>query len=182
MVKAACGKIMLNKPIAVGFVILELSKLIMYEFYYDVMKHKYGDKCSLLFTDTDSLCMAIQTDDWHGDMQTEIDYFDTSNFERHHKLFCNKNHRVLGKFKSETGSLQPVEFVCLQAKMYSLDVYPKKVTPKWRVSKVFCQEKCLSQWLCSHSTATAGTHDSKVSKFLFHQTCTRRRYKWRSYA
>jgi len=129
MVKAARVKIMLNKPIAVGFAILELSKLIMYEFYYDVMKRKYGDKCSLLFTDTDSLCMTIQTDDWYADMQAmqaELDYFDTSNFERDHELFSSKNHRVLGKFKSETGSLQPVEFVGLKAKMYSLDVCPKK--------------------------------------------------------
>jgi len=51
----------------------------MYQFYYNVMKHKYGDKCSLLFTDTDSLCMAIQTNDWYADMQMDTDYFDTSN-------------------------------------------------------------------------------------------------------
>ena len=125
MVKASRGKIMLNKPIAVGFAILELSKLIMYQFYYDVMKRKYGDKCSLLFTDTDSLCMAIQTEDWFGDMQANLDYFDTSNFEPDHELYSHKNHRVLGKFKSETGSLQPVEFVGLKAKMYTLDVCQK---------------------------------------------------------
>ena len=130
MVKAARGKIMLNKPIAVGFAILELSKLIMYQFYYDVMKQKYGAKCSLLFTDTDSLCMAIQTDDLYVDMQADRHYFDTSNFEPDHELFSEKNHRVLGKFKSETGSRPPVEFVGLKAKMYSLDVCPKKVTPK----------------------------------------------------
>ena len=126
MVKVARGKIMLNKPIAVGFTILELSKLIMYQFYYDVMKRKFGDKCSLLFTDTHSLCMAIQTDDWYADMRADLDYFDTSNFEEDHELFSQKNHRVLGKFKSETGSRQPVEFVGLKAKMYSLDVCPKK--------------------------------------------------------
>jgi len=130
MVKASRGKIMLNKPIAVGFAILELSKLIMYQFYYDVMKQNYGDRCSLLFTDTDSLCMTIQTEDWFGDMQADLDYFDTSNFEPDHELYSEKNHRVLGKFKSETGSLQPVEFVGLKAKMYSLDVCPKKATLK----------------------------------------------------
>jgi len=69
MVKAARGKIMLNKPIAVGFAIVELSKLIMYQFYYDAMKHKYGHKCSLLFTDTHSLCMAIQINNWYADMR-----------------------------------------------------------------------------------------------------------------
>jgi len=110
---------------AVGFAILELSKLIMYQFYYDVMKRKYGDRCSLLFTDTDSLCMAILTDDWFRDMQANLDYFDTSNFKPVHELY-SKKHRVLGKFKREKGSLQPVEFVGLKAKMYSLDVCPKK--------------------------------------------------------
>jgi len=141
MVKAARGKIMLNKPIAVGFAILELSKLIMYQFYYDVMKQKYGAKCSLLFTDTDSLCMAIQTDDLYVDMQADRHYFDTSNFEPDHELFSEKNHRVLGKFKSETGSRPPVEFVGLKAKMYSLDVCPKKSHTKVKgIKKRFVQK------------------------------------------
>jgi len=56
MVRGARNKIMLNKPVAVGFTILEISKLIMYRFYYECMKAKYEDRCSLLFTDTDSLC------------------------------------------------------------------------------------------------------------------------------
>jgi len=122
MVKGARAKIKLNKPIIVGFSVLELSKLIMYEFYYEFMKRKYGEKCSLLFTDTDSLCMAIKTDDLYADMEKDLQFFDTSNFERDHPLFSNKNHRVLGKFKSETGSRAPAEFVGLRAKMYSLHV------------------------------------------------------------
>jgi len=56
MVKAARKTVTLNKPISVGFAILELSKLVMYEFYYDYLKVRYGNRCSLLFTDTDSLC------------------------------------------------------------------------------------------------------------------------------
>ena len=103
MVNIAYSKIMLNKPIAVGFAILELSKLIMYQFYYDVMKRKYGDRCSLLFTDTDSLCMAIQTEDWFGDMQANLDYFDTSNFEPDHELYSKKNHRVWESLKAKRG-------------------------------------------------------------------------------
>ena len=47
--------------------------------------------------------------------------YDTSNFEKDHPLYSTANHRVLGKFKSETGSLAPREFVGLRAKMYSLD-------------------------------------------------------------
>ena len=91
-------------------------------FYYEFMKRKYGDKCSLLFTDTDSLCMAIKTDDLYADIEKDLQFFDTRNFERDHPLFSNKHHRVLGKFKSETGSRAPAEFVGLRAKMYSLHV------------------------------------------------------------
>ena len=122
MVRGAKQTVRLNKPISVGFTILEISKLIMYKFYYDYLKPKYGDKCRLLFTDTDSLCCHIQTDDLYADMAENLNLFDTSNFEPHHPLYSLTNHRVLGKFKSETGSAAPTEFVGLRAKMYSLNV------------------------------------------------------------
>ena len=53
-------------------------------------------------------------------MSEAMDLFDTSNFEPHHPLYSAQNHRVLGNMKSETGSLPPLEFVGLRAKMYSL--------------------------------------------------------------
>jgi len=86
----------------------------------------------MLFPNTDSLCMTIQTDNWYADMQamqTELDYFDTGNEERDHELFSKKT-LVFGKFRSETGFLEPVEFVGLKTKMYSLDVCPHKATSK----------------------------------------------------
>ena len=130
MVRAARQKIMLTKPIAVGFCILELSKLTMYKFYYDYLKPKYQERCMLLFTDTDSLCCQIQTPDLYKDMSEAMDLFDTSNFDPDHSLYSKNNYRVLGKMKSETGSTPPVEFVGLRAKMYSLscgDKSQKKV-------------------------------------------------------
>ena len=60
------------------FSILEISKLIMNQFYYDYLKPKYGDKCTLLFTDTDSFCCHIQTEDLYPDMSQNLDLFDTS--------------------------------------------------------------------------------------------------------
>jgi len=59
MVRGARQRVTLNKPIYVGFSILEISKLIMYQLYYDYLKPKYGDKCTLLFTDTYSFCCHI---------------------------------------------------------------------------------------------------------------------------
>jgi len=120
MVRANRRKVTLNKPIAVGFAILELSKLIMYKFYYEYLKPKYGDRCRLLFTDTDSLCCEIQTQDLYQDMAQNIDFFDTSNFDPSNPLYSTHNHRILGKMKSETGSTSPAEFVGLRAKMCSL--------------------------------------------------------------
>jgi len=120
MVRAAAQKVRLNKPIAVGFCILELSKLTMYKFYYDYLKPKYQERCMLLFTDTDSLCCEIQTPDLYHDMSEQMHLFDTSNFNPDHPQYSKQNHRVLEKTKSETGSTPPVEFVGLRAKMYSL--------------------------------------------------------------
>jgi len=87
MVRGAKQTITLNKPISVGFTILEISKLIMYRFYYDYLKPKYGDKCKLLFTDTDSLCCRIQAEDLYADMAENIEHLYTSNFETTHPLY-----------------------------------------------------------------------------------------------
>ena len=122
MVRSARTKVTLNKPITVGFAILEISKYIMYSFYYDHLKHKYGDRCSLLFTDTDSLCCEIQTDDLYSDMSDSLDLYNTSNYDSTLPQYSPDNRPVLGKFKSETKSTPPDEFVGLRAKMYSLRV------------------------------------------------------------
>ena len=134
MVRAARTKVTLNKPITVGFAILELSKCIMYSFYYDHLKARYRDRCSLLFTDTDSLCCEIQTADLYADMGDSLDLYDTSNFASDHPQYSALNRRVLGKFKSETGSTPPAEFVGLRAKMYSLYV-PAAPTKSFRKVK-----------------------------------------------
>jgi len=70
-------------------------------------------------------------------MAQNIDIFDTSNFDKDHPLYTTKNHRVLGKFKSETGSLAPPEFAGLRAKMYSLEVptNPKQSTIRAKGTK-----------------------------------------------
>ncbi|MBP1526245.1 MAG: hypothetical protein H9Q67_07120, partial [Spiroplasma ixodetis] len=65
-----------NQPIYVGVAILDISKTLMYNFYYR-LKERYGDKIKLLYTDTDSLIMSIKTNDFHEDMKEMIDEFDT---------------------------------------------------------------------------------------------------------
>ena len=122
MVRGARRLIKLNKPISVGFTILEISKLIMYKFYYEHLKTNFKEKYQLLFTDTDSLCCHIETNKLYDYIKEKEELFDTSNFDTNHPLHSEANKCVIGKFKSETGSLAPREFVGLRAKMYSLDV------------------------------------------------------------
>jgi len=134
----------LNKPISVGFSILEISKLIMCKFYYDYLKPKYLDRCKLLFTDTDSFCCHIQTKDLYKDMAKNVELFDTSSFEQTHPLYTKTNHRIVGKFKSETGSLAPLEFVGLRAKMCSLLIPQNLKECKIRakgIKKVVCKKQ-----------------------------------------
>ena len=143
LVRWAYQRVTPNKPISVGFSILEISKLIMYEFYYDYLKPTYLDRCKLLFTDTDSFCCHIQTEDLYNDMGENIELFDTSNFEQTHPLYSKTNHRIVGKFKSETGSLAPLEFVGLRAKTYSLLVPDNSKECKIRAKdkEVLCKEE-----------------------------------------
>ena len=80
----------LNKPIYLGFSILELSKLHMYKFYYDVLKTRYGDKVRLAYTDTDSYVLYIETDDVYKDFRELGDVFDFSDYPTDHENFDKK--------------------------------------------------------------------------------------------
>ena len=109
----------LNKPIHIGATILDLSKYLMYDFYYNNLKVKYGNDCHILATDTDSLILEIQTEDLYKDiMDNRIDY-DLSDMKI--KEYCNNdNKKVIGKFKDETNGIPIKEFVGLRSKMYSI--------------------------------------------------------------
>ena len=111
-----------NKPVYLGMCSLDLSKTIMYEFHYNYIKKKYGDKAKLLFTDTDSLMYEIKTEDFYKDISGDVkDRFDTSDYPPNHPsgipTGCNK--KVLGVFKDEVGGIIIEEFVGLRAKLYS---------------------------------------------------------------
>ena len=113
-------QVTMDKPIYCGFAILELSKLHMFKFHFDIIKKRYGSNAKLLFTDTDSLTYHITTPDIYEDMKSFSHELDTSNYPKDHKLYSMKNNKVLGKFKDECASVPPVSFVGLRAKMYSL--------------------------------------------------------------
>ena len=112
----------MNKQIYLGQVILDISKTLMYEFWYDYTIPKYGDKAILCYTDRDSFIMHIKTDDFYKDINNDIDkWFDTSNYDKNDNrpLEIRKNKKVLGKFKDEIVGKIMTKFVALRAKTYS---------------------------------------------------------------
>ena len=113
-------KLYLNRPIYVGFTILDLSKVLMYDFHYYYMVSKYGPQAKLLFTDTDSLCYDVKTDDLYHDFLQDLDYFDTLEYPRDHFLYSVRNKKVPGKMKDETRGIPIEEFVGPRPKMYSI--------------------------------------------------------------
>ena len=119
-------EVLLDKPIYVGFSILELSKLHMYKFHYDHIRVKYGDKAKLLMTDTDSLVYEIETEDLYEDMKRNIDLFDTSDYPVGNRYNIPQvNKKVIGKFKDETNGIIINEFVGIRSKMYSFKLDEK---------------------------------------------------------
>ena len=89
-------EVKLNKPIYVGMSILDLSKHLMYDFYYNQLKKQYGDRVRLLYTDTDSVIIHVRTDDLYEDMKKNMDLYDTSNFPEDHPSYCTTNKKVVG--------------------------------------------------------------------------------------
>ena len=89
-------------------------------FHYNCIKSKYANDATLLFTDTDSLCYDIRTQDIYRDMQQDKRLFDTSNYDSNHPLYGTVNKKVLGKMKDECHGIPTREFVGLRPKMYSL--------------------------------------------------------------
>ena len=112
----------MNKPVYLGMCILDLSKTIMYDFHYQYIKPKYGEKAKLLFTDTDSLMYEIETEDFYKDISKDVkDRFDTSDYPENHPsgIPTGINKKVLGMFKDEAAGKRIKEFVGLRAKLYS---------------------------------------------------------------
>ena len=113
-------RVKMNKPIYLGLSILDISKILMYEFWYDYMKPKYGNDVKLCCMDTDSFVMNIKTNDFYKEIANDIECkFDTSNYEVNRPLPMGKNKKVIGLMKDELGGKIITEFVTLRPKSYS---------------------------------------------------------------
>ncbi len=126
-------QLMYNQPIYLGMSILDSSKNVMYDFHYNYIKKKYGDKATLLFTDTDSLMYEIKTDDFYRDISNDVErLFDTSDYPKDHPsgIRTGVNKKVIGMFKDEVCGKQIEEFVGLRAKLYSYKMFDDGIEEK----------------------------------------------------
>ena len=117
-------KVVMNKPVYLGQAILDLSKIVMYEFHYDYIERKYAeDKLTLCYMDTDSLIYDIETDDFYKDIADDIESrFNTSGYVPDRPLPVGKNKKVIGLMKDELGGSTMKEFITLRPKMYACKV------------------------------------------------------------
>ena len=104
-----------------GFALLELSKLHMYETYYDILQPYFRqENIQLPYVDTDAFVLSVNTEDIIKDLKNLEDIFDFSNLDKNHKIFSNKNENIVGKLNLETPKNFWVdEFVYLRSKMYA---------------------------------------------------------------
>ena len=110
--------LILNKPIYVGFTVLELSKWLMYDFHYSFIKKHFD--AELLFTDTDSLTYEIKSEDVYEECFKHKYLFEFSNYPKDSKFFDQANKKVIGKMKNESEGKIIGKFGGLKSKMYSM--------------------------------------------------------------
>ncbi|XP_066920804.1 uncharacterized protein [Clytia hemisphaerica] len=139
------NKVVMNKPVYLGFAILDLSKTVMYEFHYDYIKPKYGGAAKLMYMDTDSLVYHIKTKDFYGDIADDVEArFDTSNYPKpkdesdvkYRPLPIGLNKKIIGKMKKdELGGKIMTEFIALRPKMYAYEKLDGGVDKKCKGTK-----------------------------------------------
>ena len=110
----------LDKPIYVGFSILDLGKLLMYQFHYKYIGAKNGCDAKLSFTETDSLVYEIKAEDVYQDLFEDKSLFDFSDYFKDLQFYDPVNKKVIGKMKDEVRGKIINQTVGLKSNMYSL--------------------------------------------------------------
>lgn len=129
----------------------------MYDFHYKHVKSTQGGNAELLFTDTDSLCYNIFTNDLYTDLEKVKHHIDFSDYPSDHFLYDNTNKKVLGKMKDETMSEPMTEFLGLRPKMYSFTYGPnEKRTTKGDQIEI---TPCIVQRMFMSKKISQGNHD-----------------------
>ena len=169
--------IYLNKPIAIGFTILERSKDFMYESFYSKIKPQF-ECCEVIFSDTDSLCMEIHSSAKIDPLQKIASLMDFSNYPPSHPSFNNQRKNQLFFFKDEMGGEQIEKFVGLRAKCYAIKSVDGKSTIKLKgvtkaYRKLFPFERHLACLKKLQQLSVSQFHLRAKSHKIFFQRATR---------
>ena len=132
-------EVKMSKPIYLGLSILDITKITMYEFWYDFIKSKYGSRAKLCYMDTDSFVINIKIKDFYKDIaMDDKERFDTSNYIYDRPLPIGGNKKVVGLMKDELGGCMITEFVELRPKAYSY-----KTNDRIELKKAKGTKQCL---------------------------------------
>ena len=116
-------KLILNRPIYIGLAVLDISKWIMYDFWYNHIKASYGDNAELINTNTDSLILnfkaTTEIPDIYEHIKANKDYYDFSEYPKTHPCYDKTNAKVMGKFKDESQGRPITEIIAISSKMYA---------------------------------------------------------------
>lgn len=124
-------EISIKKPLYVGMSILDISKEHMYSFHYSFMKEKFGNKCKVMYTDTDSLVYNIETIDPYEIIRNNLDRFDTSDYKEDNIFQMPRVHgKFIGLFKDECNGCIMALFIGLRSKMYAIRIFGKEPIKK----------------------------------------------------
>ena len=125
----------MSTPVYLGMSILDISKTLMYKFWYDYIQSKYGERAKLCYTDADSFIIHIITEDFFEDIADDVErWFDISNYDYNDKrlLPIGENKKRLGFFKDELGEKIMTVVCALRSKTwtYKMDDHSEKKKPK----------------------------------------------------
>ena len=152
-VEMAITVVEMNKPVYLGQCILDVSKTLMYQFHYDYIKPKYGNKSQLCYMDTDSFIYHLKTKNFYKDIAQDIDqWFDTSNYDIDNKMITNaigkykmnKNARLPGLFKDEAAGKIIKENIALTQKCHAQLYLSLREDKKCKGIKKVVVEKTVS--------------------------------------
>ena len=142
-IKMKKTKVKMNKPVYLGMSILDISKTLMYEFWYDYITPRYKDKAKLCYKGTDSFVINIFTEDFFEDIYNDVKrWFNRSNYDKNDKrpLPMGMNEKVIGLFKDELGGQIMKAFCALRAKTYTYLMYDDNKKKKAKEIK-----KCVTK-------------------------------------
>ena len=122
-------EVLMNKAVCLGQATLDISKTLMYEFYYEYLKPKYGDKVKLCYMDTDSFIIHVQTEDFYKDIADDVcKSFDTSGYDKklNRPLPTGINEKIIGMFKDNSNKSSYLSFAHIEQRHMHLDIMMMK--------------------------------------------------------